>query len=638
MDGVSVAASLVGIGAVGSQIAIKLYTLATQISTASERITSISNDVSLTSGVLQELGEFMTRETANNDTSIFNRSGLETTKQSAAMCENVFKQIEQAAKDASQQLRTKNKFVGKIKLSRSEKVKWPFLHPSIESLRIDLREAKGTLMLMLQVMNLALSRKMAAVHEAAPMAVVEQREIYRAILTIQKQVQDKDSIHSEVHSEDTPDKGTPRPASLRVLDKRSSFDELPTAKQPSLAPSDVDPPLTPNVFMATSEPDKPDSPSPQERKDEAINVNGSSSSKDCSTGIKQGNPNSKLQQSPPHGKTPPLSVTDIEDHGEDHKILVLFLVRPHIRDDGPGRITLSWHTVKPGVSQADVEKQLSKDEEQGLPSILEVHADLSVYEEASINQKIAISGPYTSLAWLKRTHVDKTYRGILFNGIPSLQYVLMTDTKKLALETNARLNEEKVAHAGARLNEKEEALETEARPKEKKIKSKEIDGKQERNKDEPMALNVDRPTYKKAHRKRLDPKTPVAYNIPRESDDEDNYARAPRRSRPLDALYGSQQTLGSTATHSREKPESPSGPIDFSDEERHESDESDEEAISEDLNEEEAARAVEELLGKYTTLFQQPLHAEEGQHVEQVSTAAGADEKSQESSRRPLFT
>lgn len=163
MDGVSIAASLVGIGAAGCQIAIKLYTLATQISTASERISSISNDVSLTSGVLQELGEFMTREMANNDMSIFSQSGLETTKRSAAMCENIFKEIEQAVKDASQQIRTRKKFVGKIKLSRSEKAKWPFLQPTIESLRIDLREAKGTLMLMLQVMNLALSQRMAAV-------------------------------------------------------------------------------------------------------------------------------------------------------------------------------------------------------------------------------------------------------------------------------------------------------------------------------------------------------------------------------------------------------------------------------------------------------------------------------------------
>ncbi len=112
-------------------------------------------------------------------------------------------------------------------------------------------------------------------------------------------------------------------------------------------------------------------------------------------------------------------------------------------------------------------------------------------------------------------------------------------------------------------------------------------------------------------------------------------ARAPSRSRPLEAP---QQTLGSTATHSHEKHQLLSGPIDYSDEDRYDSDESDDKTISEDLNEEEAARAVEELLGKYTTLFQQLQHAEEGQHVEQASTAAGADEKSQESWRSWLFT
>ncbi|KAL8917469.1 MAG: hypothetical protein Q9172_005836 [Xanthocarpia lactea] len=647
MDGVSVAASLVGIGAVGSQIAIKLYTLATQISTASERISSISNDVSLTSGVLQELGEFMTRETANNDTSIFNRSGLEITKQSAAMCENIFKQIEQAARDASQQLRTKNKFVGKVKLSRSEKVKWPFLQPNIESLRIDLREAKGTLMLMLQVMNLALSRKTAAVHEAAPMGVVEQREIYRAILAIQKQVQDKDSIHSELHSEETPDNSTPRPPSLRALDKRSSFDELPTAKQPSLAPSDVDPPLTPHVFMATSQPDKPHSRSSQESKDEAINVDGSSSSKDCSTGIEPGNPKSNLQQFPPHGKIPPINVIDIEDHRVDHKKLVLYLVRPHIWVHGGDKIILYWYTVKPGVSQADVEKQLSKDKEHGLRPILAVYADLSEYEEASILKNIAKSGPCTSLVSLKRTHVDKTYHGILFKGIPSLQYVLMTN-----------------------LNGMKEALEAEARLNEEKIRSGIIDSKEKRKKDEPMLLNSDRPTYIRVHCRWLDPETLVAYDIPWEWDDDHEYiiikrwvdqheqdklfehtrrlrevatveskrdetrrgqglllgVRSPKAPPPLDALYGSQQTLGrpppdidalygfnSAVMDVHERPESPSGPIKNSDEDRYESDESDEEAISEDLNEEEAARAVEELLGKYTTLFQQPQYAEEGQ-------------------------
>lgn len=163
MDGVSVAASLVGIGAVGGQIAIKLYTLAAQISTASDRISSISNDVSLTSSVLQQLGELMNQKAANGGISIFSQSGLETTKTSATMCENIFKTIEQAARDASEQIRGRGRgrIVGKINLSKSEKAKWPFLQPSIEALRDDLRMAKGTLMLMLQVTTLAFSKKMA---------------------------------------------------------------------------------------------------------------------------------------------------------------------------------------------------------------------------------------------------------------------------------------------------------------------------------------------------------------------------------------------------------------------------------------------------------------------------------------------
>ena len=162
MDGISVAASLVGIGAAGCQVAIKLVTLATQISTASDRISSISNDVFLTSGVLQQLGELMTQKVDGDDTSIFSQGGLETTETSAAICETIFKKIENATRDASEQIRGRAKFMGgKIKLSKSEKAKWPFLQPSIEALRTDLREAKGTLMLMLQVTSLAFSKRMA---------------------------------------------------------------------------------------------------------------------------------------------------------------------------------------------------------------------------------------------------------------------------------------------------------------------------------------------------------------------------------------------------------------------------------------------------------------------------------------------
>lgn len=57
--------------------------------------------------------------------------------------------MEQAAKDASEQIRGKVRCTGKIKLFKSEKAKWSFLQPSLADLRTDLREVKGTLMLML---------------------------------------------------------------------------------------------------------------------------------------------------------------------------------------------------------------------------------------------------------------------------------------------------------------------------------------------------------------------------------------------------------------------------------------------------------------------------------------------------------
>ena len=149
------------------QISIKLITLASQISTASESISSIGNDVSLTSRVLHQLGELMTQKAADNDIgiSIFSQEGLETTKSSASMCKRIFEEIDQAMKKASEQLRSNGRFTGsKTKLSRTEKARWPFLQPSIESLRIDLREAKGTLMLILQVTTLAFSKRMAELY------------------------------------------------------------------------------------------------------------------------------------------------------------------------------------------------------------------------------------------------------------------------------------------------------------------------------------------------------------------------------------------------------------------------------------------------------------------------------------------
>lgn len=67
MGVVSISASVLAIATVGVQVSIKLIAFASQISTASDRSTSIGNDVSLTSGVLQQLGELMTQKATDDD-------------------------------------------------------------------------------------------------------------------------------------------------------------------------------------------------------------------------------------------------------------------------------------------------------------------------------------------------------------------------------------------------------------------------------------------------------------------------------------------------------------------------------------------------------------------------------------------
>lgn len=72
---------------------------------------------------------------------------------------------------------------GKIELSAHERAKWPFLQPSIDSLRTDLRDAKSTLMLMLQVATLALSKRIAN----ASISTGEHEDSVRAIVATELQ-------------------------------------------------------------------------------------------------------------------------------------------------------------------------------------------------------------------------------------------------------------------------------------------------------------------------------------------------------------------------------------------------------------------------------------------------------------------
>lgn len=162
MDGVSAAASILTIATTGIQVSIKLATLSSQISNASDHVSAIGNDISLTSGVLQELGELVKQDVRNVNNHVFCPRALEMVRTSAVVCERVFVEIKKEIGKASKQMNCCERLPGgKVELSKTEMIKWPFLQPHVNSLREDLKEAKGTLMLMLQVWLLALSKRAA---------------------------------------------------------------------------------------------------------------------------------------------------------------------------------------------------------------------------------------------------------------------------------------------------------------------------------------------------------------------------------------------------------------------------------------------------------------------------------------------
>ncbi|KAI4286934.1 MAG: hypothetical protein L6R35_003814 [Caloplaca aegaea] len=412
MDGVSIAGSLVSIGAAGCQIAVKLYTLATQIITASERVSSISNDIFLTSGVLQQLGELLTQKTDTDGTTIFTQSSLDITKTSASICERIFNEVEKALKDASEQIRDRGRLVGKIKLSRSEKAKWPFAQPSIEALRNHLREAKGTLMLMLQVTSLALSKKMA-------------NDIH-AILELSKQHNVMTRARVPVASSRN---GSPEPASPTARARiNRTMDENLVPRQTAASRYDVALSIGPNfevlersprvTFSRSQEvPTDERSPSADSRyrapsairercdQDEVV------VEADCisNAGLRGGSISTTVEWN--------------TDNGRGRKLLDFFILKPIIQDL-VDVIQLSWRIHKIPMQQAEVQKQMVEAEHGGVLATFQLYQDLYAHEHKAIDHEIAKAGAGASLTSIKRTTANLWHRDIFFKGVPGLQFVL----------------------------------------------------------------------------------------------------------------------------------------------------------------------------------------------------------------------
>ncbi|KAL8726299.1 MAG: hypothetical protein Q9166_006801 [cf. Caloplaca sp. 2 TL-2023] len=189
MDGISGPASILAIAAAGLQISIKLISFANQISNGQERIRYIGTDVSITAGILQQLGELMKKSPGDNDerTTIFSKEGLITTKAAADACQGVFGALEGALRKASRQLRRRVIAPGEvIFLSKTELLRWPFLQSNFDALRQELNNSRATLMLILQITTLAYSKKMAELNNVSIMSREEQEIFVKSIISQHK--------------------------------------------------------------------------------------------------------------------------------------------------------------------------------------------------------------------------------------------------------------------------------------------------------------------------------------------------------------------------------------------------------------------------------------------------------------------
>ncbi|KAB8211770.1 hypothetical protein BDV34DRAFT_184261 [Aspergillus parasiticus] len=183
MEALGAASAILSIATVGAQCSVRLISFAAQVKTASERITRIAEDVSLNTSILQQVGELIKQSIDGGELpdrwenegdqeqhsmvagegaksteakqGVFNTSGLETTMKLATKCEDIFSALNERLQNASRQLSHGSGKIVRVKLTRVERLKWPFLQPEIDTMRDELKDARGTLTLMFQVAMLA---------------------------------------------------------------------------------------------------------------------------------------------------------------------------------------------------------------------------------------------------------------------------------------------------------------------------------------------------------------------------------------------------------------------------------------------------------------------------------------------------
>lgn len=146
LEALGVAASIIQIAEIGANLSIRLYAFCRKVKDSDQRLQSLSNDVSLTSNVLRQLGNNLQQDA---EARLYNGDAVRISEDVLAECGAIFDKISEAIESTEQHS-------AKGRLQRvATKVGYLFIEGDLELLRSNLDKLKSTMLLLLNVIMYA---------------------------------------------------------------------------------------------------------------------------------------------------------------------------------------------------------------------------------------------------------------------------------------------------------------------------------------------------------------------------------------------------------------------------------------------------------------------------------------------------
>lgn len=114
---------------------------------------------------------------------------------------------------------------------------------------------------------------------------------------------------------------------------------------------------------------------------------------------------------------------NVRGQPEKETELRLFLLKPIVKDFFD-KIELTWSLQNTNLHRLAIRKYVDKNEQDGLPSVLDMLETLYAHEHEVVEKELSGSSHGSSILSLKRTRTDIQHRDILFKGVPGLQFVV----------------------------------------------------------------------------------------------------------------------------------------------------------------------------------------------------------------------